>query len=188
MLERKEGCEGYKKYLDIMIDELDRANSIITEYLSLAKNKPVDVKVKNLNTIVKALTPLIKADAMNSDLNVVTVLGDIPDSLLNEKDIRQLILNLVRNGLEAMSAGGCLTIKTFTDGDEVVLSVQDQGKGIDPDLINKIGTPFFTTKEQGTGLGLAVCYSVAARHNATIDVKTGPTGTTFFVWFKMQQN
>jgi len=105
--------------------------------------------VKNLNTIVKALTPLIKADAMNSDLNVAALLGDIPDSLLNEKDIRQLILNLVRNGLEAMSAGGCLTIKTFTDGDEVLLSVQDQGKGIDPDLINKIVIPFSLPKNRG---------------------------------------
>jgi len=64
------------------------------------------------------------------------------------------------------------------------LAVQDQGNGIKPEVLEKIGTPFFSTKEDGTGLGLAVCYSITARHNATIRVETGPTGTTFFVRFK----
>jgi signal transduction histidine kinase len=70
------------------------------------------------------------------------------------------------------------------DGDQVVLAVQDQGGGIDPDILDKIGDPFFTTKENGTGLGLSVCYSIAARHGATIKVDTGPDGTTFSVVFR----
>ncbi len=187
ILESKGECENYREYFGIMINELDRANSIITEYLSLAKNRPADQEKRNLNSIIKALTPLIEADAVNSGLDVATELGDIPDLLLNEKDIRQLILNLVRNGLEAMQAGGCLTIKTFTEGDEVVLLVQDQGKGINPEFIDKVGTPFFTTKENGTGLGLAVCYSVAARHSATIKPDSSPRGTAFFVRFRRQR-
>ncbi|MEW5899031.1 MAG: ATP-binding protein, partial [Bacillota bacterium] len=88
------------------------------------------------------------------------------------------------NGLEAMPPGGTLTIKTFQEGEEVVLAVQDEGPGIEPDLLEKIGTPFFTTKDDGTGLGLAVCYSIAARHKAAITVETSPAGTTFFVRFK----
>jgi signal transduction histidine kinase len=71
------------------------------------------------------------------------------------------------------------------DGKEVVLAVQDHGKGIEPDVLEKIGTPFFTTKDTGTGLGMAVCYGIAARHNATINIKTSPEGTTFFVVFKI---
>lgn len=93
--------------------------------------------------------------------------------------------NLVRNGLEAMPPGGNLNIRTFMDGKEVVLVVEDQGTGIDPVVLEKIGTPFFTTKDNGTGLGLAVCYSIANRHNANINVVTGPTGTTFFVRFQV---
>jgi signal transduction histidine kinase len=108
----------------------------------------------------------------------------IADLILDEKEIRQLILNLVRNGLEAISPGGVIRIRTFSEEDEVVLSVQDNGKGINPDVLEKLGTPFFTTKDTGTGLGLAVCYSIAARHNARIDIETGPEGTTFFVKFK----
>jgi len=169
-----------------MIEELDRANSIITEHLSLAKNKAVSKEYLNLNNILRALFPLIQADAMLSDMYVHMGLKEIPDLLLDEKEIRQLILNMVRNGLEAMSLGSRITIRTFVEGCEVVLAVQDQGHGIETYVLEKIGTPFFTTKDSGTGLGLAVCYSIVARHNAAIRVDTGPTGTSFYVGFVNQ--
>ncbi|MFA4884734.1 MAG: ATP-binding protein, partial [Desulfotomaculaceae bacterium] len=187
MLGEKDDCTKYKDYFSLMIEELDRANSIITEYLSLAKNKPVELKRQNLNRIVTVILPLITADAMVTDKHIEIELADIPKMLLDEKEIRQLILNLVLNGLEAMSTGGRLIIKTSAEDDEVVLEVRDHGKGIKPDVLEKIGTPFYTTKENGTGLGLAVCYSIAARHNAAIKVETGPDGTTFIVRFKAMQ-
>ncbi|MDD4237902.1 MAG: PAS domain S-box protein [Desulfotomaculaceae bacterium] len=174
----------YKEHLDLMIEELDRANSIITEFLSLAKNKVVLQKAQNLNHIVQALSPLIKADGMVADKHIEFELNDIPKIALDDKEIRQLILNLVRNGFEAMSPGGKMKIKTFRDESFVVLAVRDPGKGIKPDVLEKLGTPFFTTKDNGTGLGLAMCYSIAARHNAKIQVETGPEGTTFLVKFK----
>lgn len=108
----------------------------------------------------------------------------IQEFLLDEKEIRQLILNLVRNGMESMSAGGMLTIKTYMDGDSVVLAVEDQGGGIDPEVRDKIGTPFFTTKDYGTGLGLATCYSIAERHGAKVEIDTCPAGTTFSIYFR----
>lgn len=183
LMDKKE-CKRFKEYFDLMIYELDRANSIITEYLSLARNKKHEVYKQNINSILNALYPLIKADAMRTDKDILLELEDVPDLMLNEKEIRQLILNLARNGIEAMSPGGRLTIKTFADGEEeVVLAVQDQGKGIASDTLDKIGTPFFTTKDNGTGLGLATCYSIAARHNAGITIETNPEGTTFFVRF-----
>ncbi|MDK2821651.1 MAG: two-component system, sporulation sensor kinase [Clostridia bacterium] len=106
------------------------------------------------------------------------------DLLLDEKEIRQLILNLAHNGLEAMKFGGYLTIKTYMDGEEVVLAVQDEGKGIDSNIVNKLETPFLTTKETGTGLGLTVCYNIADNHNAVINFESDIYGTTFFVRFK----
>lgn len=180
----KEGCKPYEDFFNLMIEELDRANEIISEYLSLAKDRPVDLRLQNLNCILKALTPLIEADATVKDKYVKFQMGEIPDLFLDDKEIRQLVLNLVCNGLESMASGGELLISTYKNGDEVILSVKDQGKGIDSSILDKIGHPFFTTKEQGTGLGLAVCYSIAARHNAFINVVTGPGGSTFNVVFK----
>jgi signal transduction histidine kinase len=83
-----------------------------------------------------------------------------------------------------MPSGGTLKIKTYQDDQEVVLMVQDQGRGIDPSLLDKLGTPFLTTKDEGTGLGLAVCFSIAERHKATIKVETNSSGSTFSVRFK----
>jgi two-component system, sporulation sensor kinase E len=187
LLADKNEYQKDNEYFTLMIDELDRANSIITEFLSLAKNKPVDLKIQNLNNIIEALYPLIQASGMQSDNDINVELGHIPDLLLNEKEICQLVLNLVRNGLDAMVAGGTLTIKTSAEGDQVVLMVEDEGTGIEANVLEKIGTPFFTTKESGTGLGLAVCYSIATRHNAVIKIKTAPGGTTFFVRFNLKK-
>ncbi len=183
--EKKEYLKD-REFFDLMIEELDRANSIITNFLSLAKNTPVELENQNLNDILNAIFPLLTADAVNSNMDIIKETGIVPDLLLNEKEIRQLILNIVRNGLEAMDNGGTMTIKTFIEGDEVVLSIKDQGGGIRPDLLNKIGTPFFTTKDHGTGLGLAVCYGIATRHNAAINVETGPLGTTFLIRFQIR--
>jgi signal transduction histidine kinase len=106
--------------------------------------------------------------------------------IIDKNEIRQLILNLTRNGMEAMSAGGTLTIGTTTEKGKIVLFIKDEGKGLPVELLDKIGTPFVTTKENGTGLGLAVCYSIAARHNAKMDFETGLKGTTFKVCFPME--
>jgi len=184
LLGAKEEFQQSKDYFELMIDELDRANSIITDYLSLAKDKTVDLKPLSLNCVIEKLYPLIQADALVSDKDVIMDLLDTEVLLLDEKEICQLILNLARNGLEAMSDGGKLTIRTFMDGEEAVLVVEDEGSGIETEDLEKIGTPFFTTKENGTGLGLATCYSISARHNAAIQIETGPLGTTFFVRFK----
>ncbi|MDD4237353.1 MAG: PAS domain S-box protein [Desulfotomaculaceae bacterium] len=173
-----------KEYMLLMIEELDRANSIITEFLSLAKNKAVELKSQNLNKVIENLVPLLQAEAMKQDKNLELELGDIPYIIFDKNEMHQLILNLVLNGLEAMSAGGYITIKTFKERGQVVLAVQDQGTGISPEVLEKIGTPFFTTKDNGTGLGVAICYSIAQRHNARIDIKTDSKGTTFYVRFK----
>lgn len=69
------------------------------------------------------------------------------------------------------------------DGRNIVLSIRDEGTGINTEHISKLGTPFFTTKENGTGMGLPMCYSIVDRHKALIEVKTGPDGTTFLVRF-----
>jgi len=184
LLSEKKGYELHKTIFTLMVSELDRANSIITEFLSLVKNRPVDLKSQDLNSIIENLFPLIQADAMVADKYVDLELNRIENLLGDGKEMRQLILNLVRNGFEAMSPGGKLTIKTYMIYNTVVLVVQDQGKGISSNVIDKIGTPFFSTKDNGTGLGLATCYSIVARHNASINFDTGPTGTTFYANFK----
>jgi two-component system, sporulation sensor kinase E len=188
MLAKKEQNSPNVSFYNIMIEELDRANGIITEFLSLAKNKAVNLKYANLNQIIKAIIPLIEADARVSNKNIILELSEIPDLLIDEKEIRQIILNMVRNGLEAMKEKGEVRVRTYCEGNLVVMAIADQGPGIKKEILENIGIPFQTTKEHGTGLGLPVCYSIAARHNAKISVETGPSGTEFFIKFKMVQD
>lgn len=183
MLGWKSELKQYQDYYTLMINELERANSIITEFLSLTKNQTGDLELQNLNTIIRILSPLIQADALRSEITIVEELEEIKDISLNPKEIRQLILNLVRNGIEAMEAGKDLKIKTYMDSDEVVLAIIDQGKGIEPEVLAKLGVPFFTTKEAGTGLGLMICKNIIKRHNAKMDIVTSSKGTTFYIRF-----
>ena len=141
------------------------------------------MKRQCLNKLLANLFPLLLADAYRQGKKCIFEPGDLADLDIDTNDITQLVLNFARNGLEAMPPDGCLTINTFMDGQNIVLSVRDEGTGINTEHISKLGTPFFTTKENGTGLGLPLCYSIADRHNALIEVKTGSDGTTFLVRF-----
>ncbi|GMK37805.1 hypothetical protein PCCS19_08590 [Paenibacillus sp. CCS19] len=173
------------EYNDIMIEELDRVHDIVTEFLAVGASAPVSQQHKQLNTVIETLFPLIQSKAITGNHELVLELSECPTFDMNEKELRQLILNLVLNGLDAMRGGGTLTIRTYTEGQQVVLAVKDQGTGIPAEFLDKIGTPFFSTKSNGTGLGLSVCYGIAARHNAIIKVQTGDQGTTFFVLFNL---
>lgn len=184
IFQRKEKFAQYRQEIDTMIEELDRANNIITEFLSLAKDKVVLMKLGNINDTIYTLYPLLQADALTRGHEVKVETKKVPEFYFDEKGLRQLILNLVRNGLEAMDKHGVVTIRTFHDDECITLEIEDMGKGIPEHVMDKLGTPFVTTKANGTGLGLPVCYRIADRQGANIQVKTGPTGTLFTICFR----
>lgn len=184
LLEKRKEYQDDKGTFSLMIEEIDRANAIIREYLALSREKLANLEPCSLNYIIESLFPLIEADAIASKVYVNLDLTDIPKLLLDKNEIRQLLLNLVRNSIEAMSFGGKLIIRTFQENNNIVLSIDDQGSGIPAHILDKLGTPFITTKDTGTGLGLPICYQIAHRHNASIDIKTSNQGTTVSIHFK----
>jgi len=169
--------------MELMIEELARVNDIISNFLSLAHKNKIDICLHSLNDSITNVLPLIMADALKNDIYLETKLRNLPMVMIDEGEIRQLLLNLARNSIQAMSSGGILMIKTFEDSNGTNLIVQDNGTGIPPEVIDKIGTPFFTTKSDGSGLGLGVCYSIAESHNARITFDTSNEGTCFKVTF-----
>lgn len=187
LLRENPGYEEDLDCFDLMLEELDSANEIISEFLSLAKNKTVELKTANLNTILKSISPLLHANAMLQDKAIVLDMQELPDLLLDEKEIRLLIINLVNNGLDATPAGKVVKVSTYIENKFMVLAVQDQGCGIAQEVLEELGTPFFTTKENRPGLGLAVCYGIAARHKAVIAIHSDKSGTTFQVQFQYKQ-
>ncbi|WP_274652917.1 ATP-binding protein [Paenibacillus humicola] len=182
---RERSPEGQDEYFRIVMDELDRANSIITDFLSLAQNRVIEKMSCSIHGIISEILPLIWADANLRGQSVELELSDdMPPLELNGKEIKQLILNLARNGMEAMEQKGVLRISTAVSEDFAELRVADTGSGIPKEKLNRLFEPFFTTKTGGTGLGLPLCLSIVERHGGHIAVESEEgKGTTFIVRF-----
>ncbi len=189
LLRNKQCCPEHRNKFDLMLAELDRANKIIIKYLFLAGNKATDKKPSDLNQIIDGVMPSLWAKADKENKIIHWAPGNIQTLLLDEHEIRLLVANIVQNALEAVDQGCMIRISTFMDDARVVvLKVQDPGPGIPGELLDKLGTPFVTTKPGGVGLGLAVCFSIAARHNARIFLQPDFTGTSVFVKFSANGN
>lgn len=184
-LMREKSPSNLDHYYRIVLDELDRANGIINDFLSLAQNRPMENELCDLHDIIMELTPLLWADAnLRGQAIEVKLDEQVPALLLNGKEIKQLILNLARNAMEAMEGKGQLTMETRLADSGVELLVTDTGPGIPPSQQAKLFEPFYTTKEKGTGIGLALCLSIIERHRGKISVRSGEgEGTTFTVFF-----
>lgn len=186
LIEQKPHYQDHKDVFHLMIDELDRANRIITEFLNLAKDKAIQSSPHQLNDLVQTFLPILQSEASLRGNELLFIPGNVPTVMVDEKELRQVLLNLTMNGLEAMQGNGILTIKTFQDNNSIILSISDQGDGIPDEAISQIGRPFFTTKPNGTGLGLSICFAIASRHGARLTYDTSPKGATFYLIFPLE--
>ncbi len=177
----------YNRYFGAMLEELDRTNLIISEFLLQARNKIIDLQLKDLNRVIKGLYPLLKADAVTGDKTVTLELEEIPEIFLNKREIRQLIINLVHNRLEATPPGGEVKISTWWQDDEVILEVSDQGEKIAPEALENIGTQFFVGQDD-TDMELLICFGVAARHQARVEIINYNGKNGFQIKFKISGN
>lgn len=174
-----------KEIFNLIIEELDQANFTISQFLSLSQQKTANLVCCNLNDIIKELLPQVNERAEQSGVITAVRLEDLPKLLLDFNEMIQLVWHLSLNSIEAMPKGGLLTIETKVNENNIQLLVTDEGKGINPELLPKLGTPFVTDKAGGAGLGMAVCYSIAARHRAEINIATSPKGTIVTVNFPL---
>jgi signal transduction histidine kinase len=147
----------------------------------------MDMQPASINTVIEKAMALIEADKIAERVHIRLELHPhLPPALMDQQQIHQVILNIALNAIEAMSEGGTLTVRTTkiesVDGDAVGVSIRDTGHGMQRDVIRQIFKPFFTTKERGVGLGLAVCRRIIANHGGKIRVKSIPQqGTIFYI-------
>jgi len=174
-----------KEDIEIILSELDRVESLITDFLSVARTKANKRTLISLNDIVKSIIPLLEAETSKHGINLeTTYVETIEELLLDEKEIKQLILNLARNGIDALKGRGTLKIETEMKSNWGYLYISDNGCGIPGELKEKIFDPFFSTKDNGTGLGLSICASIVERHRGTIEVESKlGKGTKFSIKF-----
>ena len=186
---RSDGEDAEKrKLLNIIIEETDRLNEVVSQFLSFARPFAISAAEEQINNVVEKAISLI---AMNKSGNRVIekdLHPDLPPVLIDREQIIQVILNIALNGIEAMPDGGKLIFRTFTidmDGREsVVISIRDTGQGMDKEQIGNIFKPFYSTKKRGIGLGLAICNRIIKNHQGRIRVKSIPgRGSVFYIRF-----
>ena len=172
-----------KSQLDIVQADLLSAQKVVTSFLALAGFRDVEREMAHLNNIVAEAIPLLVAEGLKGTHYIKLALSATEQLLLCTSCIRQLLINLARNSLQAMPEGGTLTIATEQTATAILLLVKDEGTGIEQSIRDKVWTPFFTTRTGQSGLGLTVCESIAVLHNGTISFSSTPLGTTFTVSF-----
>ncbi|WP_246066889.1 ATP-binding protein [Paenibacillus koleovorans] len=171
-LQQKRGVSS-SYHLDIMLSELDRINFIVSEFLVLAKpqvNKFVEV---DLRDTMQDILLLLDSQANMSNVQIETRFApELPPLTCEANQLKQVFLNVLKNGMEAMPEGGQLTIELFhavtPRSDDLVVRIIDEGCGIPQDEIAHLGEPFYTRKESGTGLGLMVSQQIIANHKGTM--------------------
>jgi signal transduction histidine kinase len=169
---QQEKDKGDDQYYPIMLNEIDRINSIVTDLLILGKPSTAVKSPKNLVDILQYVVNVIDPHAQRKEINIELELNDSPVLLCDENQLKQVFINLIKNAMEAMVDGGTVTINSEIKGDFAEVLVIDEGCGIEPEKLAKLGEPFYTTKQNGNGLGLMVTKKIIEEHGGLFQIQS----------------
>ena len=183
-LSKEQMSEEERMYIRLMIDEMNRAETIINDYLSLAKpdmeqteSIAGDELAEKVMDLMNSYAMMAKNITMESPvLERITIRG-------NKSELQQVLINILKNGIEAMKEGGNLSLSFYGDGQYGVFEITDTGIGMTDAELKRLGTAFYSLKEKGTGMGLTVCYQIVERMKGRIEVESiKDAGTTFKIY------
>ncbi|MGN7376586.1 CheR family methyltransferase [Bacillus altitudinis] len=159
-----------KDYADVMMSEFNRLESIINEFLVLSRSKSVKFEPVNVNLLLEEVIMVVESQAVLKGVSIQKNLApSLPHIQGIPNELKQVFLNILKNGIEAMDGvTGVIQVTSLLKNDQMMLIFEDQGKGIPEEEIGKLGEPFYTTKEKGTGLGLMMTIKIIESHGGTI--------------------
>ena len=179
---KSEEKKNIKNLLAIVKEEIDRLNSIVQDFLFAVRPMSMNLSKENINEILKDMIDFLKYELGEADIKITLDLEeDLPTVLIDSKYLKQALLNIIKNSIEAIEEGGEIRIETEeTSHGDVIISITDTGEGIPENIMGKIFEPYFTTRKSGTGLGLVIVYKIIKElgGDLNIDSKVGE-GTIF---------
>ena len=177
-------AEKLSRYLSVAQGEISRLDYILTEFLTAMRPTPPKLRNGTVNGVVQETLELLQPELSNRGLLVVQKLAaEEPEVRLDPSQIKQALVNLVKNAMQAMTKAGTLTLATGSSPDFVWIEISDTGSGIPADQLNRLFQPFNTTKDRGTGLGLMVVQRIIRDHGGRIDFESRVgKGTRFTLW------
>lgn len=175
------------RFLGVAKGEIARLDYIITQFLQAIRPTQPRLQNASLNDAASEALTLLRPELDNRGIQVREKLArHLPEAPFDPAQIKQVIVNLVKNAMQAMTKAGELTLRTGETSDGVWFSVEDTGAGISPEQLNNLFKPFYTTKKKGTGLGLMIVQRIVREHGGRIAVESHPgRGTTFRVWLPL---
>ncbi len=171
------------KYLDVVDEEMERLNKIVVDFLFAVRPISFEFTALNINELIQDLAQFLSSEFEQAGITIdLDLVKDIPQIQGDERFLRQMLINLLKNAKAAMEGGGIARLATRFDDETIRITVEDTGTGIPDEVLNKIFEPYFTTKIDGTGLGLTMVYKVVKGHGGDITVQSRPSlGTRFTV-------
>jgi two-component system, sporulation sensor kinase E len=187
--ETTEIARKLEQYLTVAKGEINRLDYIVTQFLQAIRPSPPQIKPAPLNEVVSKTLDLLAPELENRGLHVKTRLArELPIAPIDPTQIQQVLVNLIKNAMQAMTHGGTLTLQTGQGADGIWVSVTDTGGGIPHDQINRIFEPFYTTKRKGTGLGLMIVQRIVRAHGGRIELESQVgRGTSFRIWLPLHE-
>ncbi|MFC4104173.1 ATP-binding protein [Paenibacillus xanthanilyticus] len=170
--------EKKKQYIRLSIGELDRANAVIGDYLSFGKPASAERGVAELAHELDRAANVMQPYAAHQGVSIRTLALSGCKASVNRQQFGQLVINLLKNAIESMPEGGVIELSCRPDGDSALIQVKDEGVGMTPEQLERIGSPFYSLKETGTGLGMIVCYQIVKQFGGTMKVESEYGGGT----------
>lgn len=180
----------HQQYYRMMLSEVDRIESIIGEFLLLAKPQEIKFKQNSLSQILQDVVALMETKAVMNNVEIVyNCLSEHSDIECDANQLKQVYINILQNAVDAMQSGGQIKVELSETGHGYyMVCITDQGCGIPEERIARLGEPFYSSKEKGTGLGLMVSYQIISKHNGRINVSSKlNAGTTFEILLPASQ-
>jgi diguanylate cyclase (GGDEF)-like protein len=182
--------DAVKKWESIILPEIDRINDLLKQFLNLSESRPAKFKIFDLDQLMRDVFSLLKPRSflMGHELKLCPPISRVMIEA-DPEQIKQVLINLVQNGLEAMTEKGKVEIHWREMRDLVIILVKDTGSGVRPENYHRIFDPFFTTKNEGTGMGLSICQRIITDHGGYIYPTSPPEkGTTFHIHLPIRQS
>ena len=165
--------QEYSRFIELMRQEVQRLNSIVEQFLSLARPLKLKPEELRIDKLLEELALLAGSDAGAANVRIkVDAPADLSPARADRGYLKQVLLNLILNGIQAMPGGGTLTLAARTSRADLLLTVADTGAGIEPRLLARIFEPYFTTKSNGSGLGLAIARRIVEAHGGQINIES----------------
>lgn len=177
------GNYNVEPWYDLIMDEINRMSMLTAEFLQFSKPHVTQFKIQSIDCCITRVISLLDSEVTRLGHQIYFEdEGNEACMLMDQDKMLQLLLNLVKNALEAMSEQGVVHIRLYVQNQHAVIEVTDTGKGIPESELDQIFIPFYTTKESGTGLGLSICHKIVQDHEGTIEVESVPDmGTKFTI-------